>query len=241
MNGAGIPTEQTMSINLIGTKIVEIPYFASHLGEISNSILLVGERDGEEGIGKTVHEMGYTDVITTDMSISKDDSWLKQNTNWKHIVSDFVEFDESKTYDRIVAVSVFEHFGFWFDGAHMANGLAVPDMCRWNHDLAGINKACRLLKNSDSKLIITLPAGPYLNYEDSGKPWLRSYDARRQAIVKAELNKNGYVIDNATFFHSSDFYNWKEVGHEINDPRNYGAYCVTSPNVIWGFTVSRIV
>ena len=228
-----------MEISLRGTKIVEVPYFANQLGEINNSILIVGERlGGTEGVSETIHQMGYADVTTTDILSSEPDSWLKTNTSWNHIAIDFVQFDESIKFDRVISISVFEHFGFWFGGKHMANGLVENDLCKWNHDIVGINKACRLLRNSQSKLIITLPAGPYMNYEPSGEPFLRSYDFRRQAIVKAELDRNGYLVENETFFYSSDFYDWKEVGNEINDPRNYGAYCATSPNVIWGLTVS---
>jgi hypothetical protein len=33
----------------------------------------------------------------------------------------------------------------------MANGLAEDDTCRWNHDILGINKACKLLKDARFK------------------------------------------------------------------------------------------
>ena len=229
-----------MTIELRGTKIVEVPYFASHLENIINSILVVGERHGSEGIGNTIHEMGYKNVVTTDISDRLLNSWLNVNTHWEHITSDFVMFDETRKFDRIVAVSVFEHFGLWFEGNRMVvDGIEAKDVCRWNHDILGIKKACNLLKNESSKLIITLPAGPFMNYEENGAPWLRYYDWRRQNLIRNELNLLGYYISNETFFYSSDFVDWKEVGREINDPKNYPMHNPYSPNVIWGLTIQK--
>lgn len=225
-------------IELRGSKIVEVPYFAEQLLDTTKSVLIVGERHGGiEGVSETVKCMGFTDVTTTDILPSEPDSWLRTQTNWKHIEADFVEMDESTKYDYIISISVFEHFGFWFAGDRMANGMVGSDLCRWNHDLVGINKACRLLRDTNSRLIITLPAGPYMNYEVTGEPFLRSYDYRRQKIVKDDLLRNGYVVDNESFFYSRDFTDWTEVDVDINDPRNYHLYNVNSPNVIWGLTI----
>lgn len=228
-------------IELKGTKIVEIPYFSSQLTDNTKSVLIIGEcQGGIEGVSETIHEKGFTNVNTTDIMPSEEGCWLRENTSWEHIQTDFIEFDESKKYDNIISISVFEHFGFWFAGNRMANGLAQDDTCRWNHDITGINKSCKLLKDNTSKLIITLPAGPYMNYEDSGEPFLRYYDYRRQSLIKEELKRNGYQISHESFFFSEDFHNWEEVGPEINDPKYYPYYNIFTPNVIWGLTIQKI-
>jgi len=227
-------------IQLQGTKIVEVPYFSSQLDDTSKSILVIGEcQGGIEGISETIHEMGYKNVTTTDIMPSLEEYWIRKNTQWNHIQCDFIEFDETNKYDYIVSISVFEHFGFWFAGNRMANGLAEDDTCRWNHDLLGINKACKLLKNQDSKLMITIPAGPYMNYEESGEPFLRYYDSRRQNLIKKELKNNGFYVSNEKFFLSQDFSNWEEVSSDINDPKYYPYYNIYTPNVIWGLTIQK--
>lgn len=228
-------------IQLQGTKIVEVPYFANQLIDNTKSVLIIGEcQGGVEGVSETIHEKGFINVNTTDIMPSEPHYWLRKNTTWEHIQCDFIEFDESKKYDFIVSISVFEHFGFWFAGNRMANGLAEDDTCRWNHDILGINKACKLLKDTESKLIITLPAGPYMNYEESGEPFLRYYDQRRQNIIKQELQRNGYFISNEKFYYSSDFTNWEEMTSEINDPKYYSYYNIYTPNVIWGLTIQKL-
>jgi hypothetical protein len=228
-------------IQLKGTKKVEVPYFAEQLIDNSKSVLIIGEcQGGHEGISETIFEKGFNEVCTTDIMPSLPEYWLRKNTNWEHIQCDFIEFNESRKFDYIISVSVFEHFGFWFAGNRMANGLAEDDTCKWNHDLLGINKACKLLKDNKSKLIITLPAGPYMNYEESGEPFLRYYNTQRQNIIKNELVRNGYYISNERFFLSNDFENWEEVSNEINDPKYYPYYNMYSPNVIWGLTIQKI-
>jgi hypothetical protein len=228
-------------ITLKGTKIVEVPYFSTQLNDLNKSILIVGEcQGGVEGISETIHELGFKDVTTTDIMPSLEEYWIRKNTTWNHIQCDFIEFNESNKYDYIISISVFEHFGFWFAGNRMANGLTEDDKCYWNHDIRGINKACKLLKDKNSKLIITLPAGPYMNYEESGEPFLRYYDFRRQNIIKKELNNNGFYISNESFFLSEDFINWNEVSNEINDPKYYSYYNIFSPNVIWGLTIQKL-
>lgn len=228
-------------IQLKGTKIVEVPYFADQLTDNTKSVLVIGEcQGGHEGVSETIHEKGFKNVATTDIMPSLPEYWLRQNTVWEHIQCDFIEFDESNKYDFIISISVFEHFGFWFAGNRMANGLVEDDTCRWNHDILGINKACKLLKDADSKLIITLPAGPYMNYEESGEPFLRYYDYRRQNLIKQELQRNGYYVSNEKFFYSADFNSWEEMSAEINDPKFYSYYNLYTPNVIWGLTIQHI-
>lgn len=228
-------------IDLQGTKIVEVPYFTNQLNDNTESVLIIGEcQGGIEGVSESIHELGFTNVATTDIMPSESNCWLRTNTMWNHIQCDFIEFDESNKYDNIISISVFEHFGFWFAGNRMANGLSADDTCKWNHDLLGINKACKLLKDNNSKLIITLPAGPYMNYEESGEPFLRYYDYRRQSLIKLELERNGYYISNEKFFFSSDFTTWEEMSSEINDPKYYPHYNLYTPNVIWGLTIQKL-
>jgi hypothetical protein len=227
-------------INLTGTKLVEVPYFINQLNDTSKSVLIIGEcQGGIEGVSESVLGKGFYNVTTTDIMAVTDDCWLRHNTSWNHIQCDFIEFDESNKYDYVISISVFEHFGFWFAGNRMANGLAEDDTCKWNHDILGINKACKLLKDYNSKLIITLPAGPYMNYETSGEPFLRYYDYRRQDIIKAMINENGYQVSDEKFFLSEDFINWDEVSNEINDPKFYPYYNIHTPNVIWGVTIQK--
>lgn len=226
---------------LKGTKIVEVPYFADQLTDNSKSVLIIGEcQGGHEGISETIHEKGFTNVSTTDIMPSLPEYWLRQNTDWEHIQCDFIKFDETRQFDYIISISVFEHFGFWFAGNRMADGLVEDDVCYWNHDIRGILKSCKLLKDVDSKLIITLPAGPYMNYEESGEPFLRYYDYRRQELIKQILNKHGFQITNERFYYSADFQNWDEMSSEINDPKYYSVYNIHTPNVIWALTIQKL-
>lgn len=227
-------------IQLRGTKIVEVPYFADQLEDRDKSILIIGERwGGVEGVSETIKHLGFNNVTTTDILPVEEGAWLKVNTDWKHIQSDFIEFDEQYTYDYVISISVFEHFGFWFAGNRMADGLAEDDFCRWNHDIRGINKACRLLKDETSKLIITLPAGPFMNYEDTGEPFLRCYDIRRQELIARELNRNNYKITDEKFYYSEDLEQWSETSKEINQPQYYQHYNPYTPNIIWGVTIQK--
>lgn len=227
-------------IKLTGTKIVEVPYFADQLTDTTKSVLIIGEcQGGIEGVSETVHEKGFNKVTTTDIMPSEPGCWLRENTDWTHIQCDFIQFNESNKYDYIISISVFEHFGFWFAGNRMANGLAEDDKCYWNHDIKGINKACKLLKDKDSKLMITLPAGPYMNYETSGEPFLRYYNMQRQSLIKTECGRHGYQVTDEKFYYTENFTNWSIVDSEINNPSYYQAYNPWTPNVIWGFTIQK--
>lgn len=229
-----------LNINLPGTKAVEVPYFSNQIDDINKKILIIGEcRGGIEGVSETVKALGCTNVTTTDILESPEDSWLRQNTDWLHIKTDFIKFDENLKYDFIIAVSVFEHFGFFWEGKAFESDSSIEDMVLWNHDLKAIKKACNLLNDSNSKLIITLPAGPYMNYQETGYPFLRYYDQKRQNIVKKELKNNGFYVSNEKFFFSGDFSNWEEVSSEINDPEFYPYYNTYTPNVIWGLTIQK--
>jgi hypothetical protein len=228
-------------MKLLGTKLVEVPYFINQLTDNTKSVLLIGERlGGVEGVSESVHAAGFKNVYTTDILESPDDCWIKTNTDWKHIQCDFIKFDNTLKFDYIISISVFEHFGFWFAGDRMAAGLLKDDICYWNHDMMGIAKACELLKDNDSKLIITLPAGPYMNYEDTGEPFLRYYDYHRQNLIKRMLSEKGYEITDEKFYITENFVDWNETTAEINDPKYYQYYNIYTPNVIWGLTIQKL-
>ena len=227
--------------NLIGTKIVEIPYFLNQLKDKDSSILIIGEcKGGSEGVSESILQSEFTNVTTTDILESLPDSWLRKNTNWPHIKTDFIKFDESKKFDYIISISVFEHFGMFWEGKAYDINSEIEDVILWNHDIQGILKACRLLKNKESKLIITLPIGPYTSYQESGYPFLRYYDLQRQNIIKDRLNENGYTVDDEKFYMSPNFVEWYQTDSNINTPESYKLYCNPhTPNIIWGLTITK--
>tara|TARA_R110002074_G_C12341387_1_gene648820 strand:+ start:123 stop:809 length:687 start_codon:yes stop_codon:yes gene_type:complete len=227
---------------MIGTKLVEVPYFLNQIkdDDISKDILIVGEcKGGEEGISESIHELGCKNVTTTDILESLPGSWIRTNTEWNHVKSDFIKFDETNKYDFIISISVFEHFGlFWEGKAHDTNS-DIEDMVLWNHDIQGILKSCRLLKNSDSKVIITLPVGGYMNYHESGYPMLRYYDIQRMEIIGKKLEENGYKFTEK-FYYSPDFNSWYDVpGREDLKQIMYTRCMHHTPNIIWGLTIQK--
>lgn len=226
-------------MDLKGTKIVEVPYFINQITNIDKKILVIGEcKGGTEGVSESILELGCKNVTTTDILDSLPDSWLRKNTNWPHIKSDFIKFDETQKFDYIISISVFEHFGMFWEGKAYDIDSNLEDIILWNHDIQGILKACSLLKDKDSKLIITLPIGPYMNYQETGYPFLRYYDLQRQNLVKNKIKEKGYEIDNEKFFLSNDFYEWFEADMNINTPESYKQYCNPyTPNMIWGLTL----
>jgi hypothetical protein len=127
---------------------------------------------------------------------------------------------------------------FWEGKAYDINS-DLEDIILWNHDIQGILKACCLLKDNDSKLIVTLPAGPYMNYEKSGYPFLRYYNSLRQNIIHEKIKFNGFKITNESFYYSNDFTNWELVSKEINESKYYSYYNTYTPNVIWGITIQK--
>jgi hypothetical protein len=228
-------------IELKGTKLVEIPYFLNQIIDINKSILVIGEcKGGTEGVSESILELGCKNVTTTDILDSLPDSWLKQNTNWPHIKTDFIKFDESKKFDYIISISVFEHFGMFWEGKAYDINSDLEDIIIWNHDIQGILKACKLLKDKNSKLIITLPVGPYMNYQETGYPFLRYYDLQRQNLVKNKIKEAGYEINNEKFYLSNNFLEWFETDNNINTPESYRQYCNSyTPNMIWGLTLKQ--
>jgi hypothetical protein len=228
-------------MNLLGTKIVEVPYFLNQIDNFDKSILIIGEcKGGTEGVSESILEIGCKNVTTTDILDSLPDSWLKQNTNWPHIKTDFIKFDETQKFDYIISISVFEHFGMFWEGKAYDIDSNLEDIILWNHDIQGILKACRLLKDENAKLIITLPIGPYMNYQETGYPFLRYYNLQRQNLIKNKIKEAGYDIDNEKFFLSTDFTEWFEADNNINSEQSYRQYCNSyTPNMIWGLTLKQ--
>ncbi len=226
---------------LRGTKLVEVPYFLNQIVDVDREILIIGEcKGGVEGVSESILELGCKNVTTTDILESLPDSWLKQNTNWEHITTDFIRFDESKKYDYIISISVFEHFGMFWEGKAYTIDSALEDLVIWNHDIQGILKACKLLKDKESKLIITLPIGPYMNYQESGYPFLRYYNLQRQDLIKTKIKEAGCVLDDEKFFLSNDYHEWFEADSNINTQESYRQYCNPyTPNMIWGLTIKK--
>lgn len=226
-------------INLKGTKIVEVPYFIDQIEDITKDLLIIGEcKGGTEGVSESVLELGCKNVTTTDILESMSDSWLRQNTDWNHIKTDFIKFDENRKFDYIISISVFEHFGMFWEGKAYDIDSDLEDIILWNHDIQGILKACKLLKNHDSKLIITLPVGPFMNYQETGYPFLRYYDLQRQMLIKSKIQDTGYVVNNEKFFLSTNFQVWYEADSNINSIESYQKYCNPyTPNIIWGLTL----
>ena len=224
-----------------GTKLVEVPYFKNQIVDIDKEILIIGEcKGGTEGISESIHQLGCKKVTTTDILPSLPNSWLNQNTNWKHIQTDFLKFDNTLKYDYIISISVFEHFGLFWEGKAFTNDSDIEDMVLWNHDINGILKSSSLLKDYNSKLIITLPVGPYMNYQESGYPFLRYYDIQRQNLILKHLTNNGYSFSQVFFF-TENFIDW----HEINPSQQqlselmYTRCNPYTPNIIWGLTVQK--
>ena len=128
---------------------------------------------------------------------------------------------------------------FWEGKAYDIDS-ELEDIILWNHDIQGILKACRLLKDKNSRLIITLPIGPYMNYQETGYPFLRYYDLQRQNLIKNKIKDSGYEVANEKFFLSTDFFEWFETDENINTPESYRHYCNGyTPNMIWGLTIKQ--
>ena len=228
-------------MNLKGTKIVEVPYFLNQLINIDKEVLIIGEcKGGEEGVSESIHSSGFKNVTTTDILDSLPDSWLRKNTDWRHIKTDFIKFNEDLRYDFIISISVFEHFGMFWEGKAYDIDSTLEDIILWNHDIEGILKACRLLRDKESKLIVTLPIGPYMNYQESGYPFLRYYDKQRQDLIKRKLSESNCFLSNESFFISENFADWYETDSNINSIESYNKYCNSyTPNIIWGITIKK--
>jgi len=225
-------------MNLKGTKIVEVPYGVSNI-EVDSDILIVGERMGGDGISKSIVDKGCESVTTTDIRPIPDESWIKQNTDWNHIVTDFIDFDTSNKYDRIISISVFEHFGLYWEGQSMYGDGTKQDIIHWEHDILGIQKSCELLKDENSKVVITLPVGNFFNYNNEGKPIVRYYTKQRQDIIRNKIKDMGCFISDENFFFSKNFQDWFVVDSSINEPQNMSYHNLYTPNVIWAFTINK--
>tara|TARA_B100000131_G_scaffold208441_1_gene200505 strand:+ start:217 stop:903 length:687 start_codon:yes stop_codon:yes gene_type:complete len=228
-------------MNFKGTKKVEIPYFLNRLSDDKDkSILIAGECGGFDKISESLYDRDFKNVTTTDIRPIQTDSWLDNNAKeWNHIKVDYIELDEKNKFDYIIAISTFEHFGLFWENTNMFDSGA-DDMLRWNHDLRAIEKSCRLLKDDDSKIFVTLPIGNYMNYDDRGFPIVRYYNIDRRNLILDSLSKENCVIEEETFYHSQNFEEWYESDVELMTPKYNHIHNLFTPNSIWGFTIKRI-
>lgn len=237
-----------------GAKIVEIPYLDSHLElqDKNSNILLVGERIATEGILQLVLDREYNKIVCTDiMELGKDsplDEILKTNKKVSFTQEDFIKANEDQKYEYIICINVLEHFGMNFQQfSGFDDALAGDDYIRWNHDLRAIKKMVKLLSdNPNSKIIITVPAGPPvlsgdLNYEEEDMnlmPKLRRYDMYRIPMIKTMLMEDGLNLSER-FYYSKDMDYWYETDMSITHAKHTSAHNPITPNAIWAFTITR--
>jgi len=224
-------------------KLAELTFLRDNLPQDKDAtILIIGEcgRNDHEKVSESIYENGYNNVTTTDIAPRTTDSWLDKNTSWPHITTDFINFKEEEKYDALVSVSVFEHFGFHFGGTQCFEGS--NSIVKWNHDLKGMMKSASLLKDKSSRVIITLPLGPYYNYDkETAYPFLRYYDNTRRDFITRELKKENILIGDEVFVHTS---NCKDFTHHraeeiFSSQMLYRGMDPNSPNAGWFFTLRK--
>ena len=237
-----------------GTKLVEIPYLEDKLsGQVSSdNVLIVGERVAHEGILQAVLKKDFNSCLCTDIMPMGVDSTLekiiKRDNRVSFLQEDFIEMDEQQKYDYIICINVLEHFGMNFEEFPGFSGaLAGDDYIRWNHDLRAIHKMITLLNNNPkSKIIITVPAGPPILSGDTTfgesngnkMPKLRRYDEPRINLIKDMLKESNINIEEK-YYYSSDFKEWFESDHTILHPQYLHLQNVSTPNMIWAFTLNK--
>jgi len=222
-----------------GTKKVEIPFFVERIKQ-DDKILVVGECVGNDGISKAIFDIGCKDVTTIDIRDVGKDSWLVKNTKWKHIKDDYLSHDTDETYDSIISISVFEHFGLFWDDKPMYESIdEQSDVIHWNHDLKAIKKTCELLKNKESKSLITLPIGNFMNYNEKGFPILRYYDEYRRKLISDIIEQSNCYISEEIFYFSKNFDDWYSTTSEIGEIKYLSQQNPFTPNIIWAFTIQK--
>jgi hypothetical protein len=231
-----------------GTKIVENDYLESSIKEFKHGeldILVIGECEGEENVIQTVIKCNkHKEIQCVDILPLQPNSSLEKiiNTNQtvKFTQTDFVKNKLEKKYDIIVCISVLEHFGMRWNGVKMFDKLdSGEDDILWNYDLVGLLKMGELLKDKNSKAIITLPVGPYMNYLDNGLPFLRYYNSKRIDIFNEVCISNNLSINDEIFYYTSDFQNFEKVSKDIATPEYNGYINNYTPNCIWAFNLQQ--
>ncbi|WP_396189370.1 hypothetical protein [Flavobacterium sp.] len=231
-----------------GTKIVENQYLEDVIKSFKNDnldILIIGECEGEENVIQTVLKCNkHKEIQCVDILPLQPNSSLEKLVNTNNTVkftqTDFIKNELDKKYDIIVCISVLEHFGMRWNGEKMFDKLdSGDDDILWNYDLVGLLKMGGLLKDKDSKAIITLPVGPYMNYLDNGLPFLRYYDIKRMNIFDEISNNNNLSINDEIFYYTQDFQNFEKVAKDIAYPEYNGYINSYTPNCIWAFNLQQ--
>jgi len=231
-----------------GTKIVENQYLEDTIKSYEQNdldILIIGECESEENVIQTVLQCNKhkhiqcVDILPLQPNSSLE-KIIKNNPTVTFTQTDFVKNNLGKKYDVIVCISVLEHFGMRWNGEKMFDKLnSGDDDILWNYDLVGLLKMGELLKNKNSKAIITLPVGPYMNYLDNGLPFLRYYDIKRMNIFEEICINNNLSINNETFYYTPDFQNFEKVTKDISKPEYNGYINSYTPNCIWAFNIQQ--
>lgn len=209
-----------------------MPFLQQNL--VDGDTLIVGERNGAEGVISTVLEKGVdfkyidaTDINPVEKGSIVEELLLQELINFHHC--NFLDFPVTMKYDNVVCINVLEHFGMCWDDD--------SDEMHWDWDIRGIRKMMSLTKN---QIIITVPAGPPIFFGDtlkSGRPFLRRYDLPRMEIIKNLFSKYGFNIKKESLFFSPDLVQWQEVDFSILNYRFANAF-LESPNLIWGLVIN---
>lgn len=239
-----------MGYEIKGAKLVEIPFLYKHISDrsLTDNILVVGEQVGAEGIIQTIVDVGFNEIICTDIMSMPSDCELhriiQQHENVQFIQHDFVEFPEEHTFQYIVCINVLEHFGMNYAEFHGFSGvLAGDDYIRWNHDLRGIHKMIKLLnKHPKAKIIITVPCGQPIFSGDLNQtnkmPMLRRYDDVRINLIKQMVTELHMTLDEV-YYVSEDFTTWYETDYHVSAQQYFQLQNPYSPNAIWAFTITH--
>lgn len=219
-------------INICGCKLIEIPFLRENLSK--GSSLIVGEREGHEGVVSTVLEkLTEEDIFLTDCDGIEEESLVEKlvlESRVKFLEANFLDYPEDRKFKNIVCINVLEHFGMcWGDKG---------DILHWNWDLKGLQK---MMDICDGRIILTVPAGPPIFFGDtlnSGKPFLRRYDNQRMEIIRSLVKENGFKFSVDKLFFSPNLVKWKEVGFDILTPQYANSY-LSSPNLIWGVVIEK--
>jgi len=229
-----------------GTKIIENQYLEDVIKSFEGNgldILIIGECEGEENVVQTVlkynkhKEIQCVDILPLQPNSSLE-KIVKSDPTVKFTQTDFVKNQLDKKYDVIVCISVLEHFGMRWNGEKMFDKLdSGDDDILWNYDLVGLLKMGELLKDKNSKAIITLPVGPYMNYLDNGLPFLRYYDIKRINIFEEICSNNKLSINDEAFYLTSNFQDFEKVPKDISNPKYSMHINNHTPNCIWAFSL----
>jgi SAM-dependent methyltransferase len=226
-----------------GTKIVEIPYLEYGVSLCNkNSVLIIGERNGSEGIFSSVNKFNFKNIICTDIQPVVENSilWNNLGDSVQFVQGDFVNYDYKNKFDSIVCISVLEHFGMIYNDKKMFSGELQDsnDIILWNHDLRAITKMVSLL-NDGGKAIIAIPYGRFMNYDENGFPWLRYYDSQRRKIILDLIKDNKSFVNNEKWYYSSDFNEWFESEEDILLSMHDGQINHYTPNCMWCFIIEK--